>query len=397
MNLVDKIALDCGVKVGKPYIDRLFMPLKNHDFIIFDTRSKYSHGTYDYFGDVYDIIRAYLKQNNIETFQIANENSPRLPCDKCFVTINKKQEAYLISKAKLIISNENYSLYFASILNTKSIGLYSINNPKNTQPIWNRDSQIVLESSRDDNLPSYGQLAESPKTVNLIDPYQIARNILNTLNIKNDLDKFELVHLGKNFNQRIIEVIPDFTASAEVLKGASINLRLDYIDDLNQNVFYYWLNNRKVNILTNKNLNIKSLLPFKNNIIMVTVIMSDNIDEAFLKQCKQNGFRVRLHCREPEKIKDYQYKFFDWNIEKDFKTELKLKDFSNINGKSFFISSKVLISKGKQFSCRANQLQNKFLDKTQETVIFSETFEEELDYFKIYNEREESSFNSSTA
>ena len=39
MNLVDKIALDCGVKVGKPYIDRLFMPLKNHDFIIFDTRS----------------------------------------------------------------------------------------------------------------------------------------------------------------------------------------------------------------------------------------------------------------------------------------------------------------------------------------------------------------------
>ncbi|MFN9952541.1 MAG: hypothetical protein ACK55I_05515, partial [bacterium] len=102
----------------------------------------------------------------------------------------------------------------------------------------------------------YGQLAERHKTVNLIDPYQIARNILNTLNIKNDLDKFELVHLGKNFNQRIIEVIPDFTASAEVLKGASINLRLDYIDDLNQNVFYYWLSNRKVNILTNKNLNI---------------------------------------------------------------------------------------------------------------------------------------------
>lgn len=390
MNLLDKISLDCGIKADVPHIDRLFMPLKNHDFIIIDTRCKYAHGVYDFFGDVYDMIRGFLKQKNIEVFQLANENSQRLPCDKCFVTINKKQEAYLISKAKLIVSNENYSLYLAAILNTKSVGLYSVNNPKNTQPLWNRASQIVLESDRENNLPTYGQLAENPKTINLIDPYLIAKNILDSLNIPNDLQKFELVHMGKNFNQKIIEVIPDFTSSPDLLKGSSINLRLDYVQDLNHEVLFYWLNNKKVNILTDKDLNIKGLLPFKNNIIMITVMISDKITETFLKQCKQNGFRIRIHCQDENKIKDYQYKFFDWNVEKDFKSEIKMKDFENISEKSYFISSKVLISKGKQFSCRANQLINKHLDKKQEHVIFSDVFEGELDYFKIYNEREDS-------
>ena len=38
MNLTEKMALDCGVKIGQPHIDRLFMPIKNDKFIIIDTR-----------------------------------------------------------------------------------------------------------------------------------------------------------------------------------------------------------------------------------------------------------------------------------------------------------------------------------------------------------------------
>lgn len=390
MNLTEKMALDCGVKISKPHIDRLFMPVKNEKFIIFDTRAKYSSGYYDYFSDVFDLIKGYLKQNNIDVFQITTEKGHRLPCEKCYITINKKQEAYLISKAKLLISCENYGLYLASVFGTKSIGLYSIYNSKNNRPVWNSESQIILESDRNGNLPSYGELNESPKTINFISPYEIAKRILDSLNIENDLHNFELVNLGSSFAQKIIEVVPDFISNEAFLKDKSINLRLDYIDSLNANVFNYWLTNRKVNLITDKDINVNLIAPYRSNIIMLTVIMSDNISERFLKQCKSIGLKVKIFCNNKEKLSEYRFKFLNWDIEKDYDENRKLKNFKNVSDQSFFISSKVLISKGKQFSCKANFLRNKALDKTQEHVILSEDFEEELEFFKIYNERQES-------
>ena len=72
-------------------------------------------------------------------------------------------------------------------------------------------------------------------------------------------------------------------------------------------------------------------------------------------------------------------------------------DLPTISEKSKFISSKVLISKGKQFSCKANYLLNKHLDNSEENVILSREFEKEIEFFKIYNEREESTTSPSIA
>ena len=67
MNLAEKMALDCGVKISKPHVDRLFMPIRNNKFIIFDTRAKHAIGSYDYFADVFDFLKilkclTYLQQ-----------------------------------------------------------------------------------------------------------------------------------------------------------------------------------------------------------------------------------------------------------------------------------------------------------------------------------------------
>jgi hypothetical protein len=94
MNLTEKMALDCGVKVSRPYLDRYFLPIKNDNYIIIDTRCKNANGQYDYFNDVLDLIKPYLKEINIDIFQIATDKNIKLACDKCFITINKKQENY---------------------------------------------------------------------------------------------------------------------------------------------------------------------------------------------------------------------------------------------------------------------------------------------------------------
>ena len=397
MNLTEKMALDCGVKISKPYLDKYFLPIKNDNYIIIDTRSKNDTGEYDYFNDVLDLVKHYLKEADIDVFQLATEKSPKLSCDKCYISINKKQENYLISKAKLLISNENYSLYIASVFNVKSIGLYSIFNPKNTQPIWNKNSQIILESNREGNLPSYGTSKESPKTINFISPYVIAKNILDNLNIENDLHKFELVNLGKSFNQKIVEIVPDFISGEDFMKERSINLRLDYMKNLNVSIFNYWMANRKVNIITDKDININIIAPHKNRILLMTIMMSPNISERFLKHCKSIGLKLKIFCDDKEKFNEYKFKFLDWEINKDFEDNSIFNDLPTISEKSKFISSKVLISKGKQFSCKANYLLNKHLDNSEENVILSREFEKEIEFFKIYNEREESTTSSSIA
>ena len=396
MNLTEKMALDCGVKIEQPYLDQYFLPLKSDKFIIFDTRCNNPSGEYDYFIDVYDLIKGYLKQNNIQVFQFANEKNSKIPCDKCFITINKKHENYLIARSKLLITNENYTLHIASAFNTKSIGLYSLNKPANKRPIWNKQSQIILESHREGNLPSYNTCSETPKTINFISPYEIAKNILDVLNIEHDLERFELVYLGKSFHQKIVEIVPDFISTPEFMKNRSVNLRLDYIKNLNGNVFNYWLTNRKVNIITDKDINIGLLNTFKSNILLITVMMSSNISENFLKGCKSLGLKLKLFCDSKEEINNYRFKFLDWEIEKDFEEKNTLDDLKNINKNSKFISSKILISKGKQFSCKPYFFANKPIDNKEEYVILSEEFGKEIEFFKIYNEREETSTDSTS-
>jgi hypothetical protein len=390
MNLTEKMALDCGVKIGKPHIDRLFMPTKNDKFIIFDTRSRLENGEYDHYVDVIELIKDKLKQNNIDIFQICHEKSYRLSCDRCFISLNKKQEAYLISKTQLLITNENYSSYIASAFNIKSILLYSIFDPRNTAPPWNKQSQIILESNRKGNKPTYGTLKETPKTINLINPFEVAKNILDALNIKNDFEKYELVHIGENYQPKIIEIIPDFIAGPQLLINNNINLRLDLVDSLNIDVLNYWMQNRKVNIITDKNINVNLLLPFRSSIAMITIIISENIAESFLKNCKALGVPLRIFCIDKTKLNQIRLKFIDWNIEEENNSDIKFSEINKINNNSKFKSSKVLLSKGKQFSCKAKWLADKVLDKNEETVILSKEFEEELNFFKIYNEREES-------
>jgi len=396
MNLTEKMALDCGVKITKPYLDRYFLPLKTDNYIIFDTRGKNTFSEYDYYSDVLDLIKGYLKEYKIEVFQLATDKNTKLSCDKCYISINKKQENYLISKAKLLISNENYTLFTASVFNVKSIGLYSVYNPKNIQPVWNRNKQIVLESHRDGNLPSYGALKESPKTINFISPYVVAKNILDSLSIPNDLNRFELVNLGKSFHQKIVEIVPDFISSEDFMKGRSINLRLDYVKSLNSSVFNYWMTNRKVNIITDKDINVNLIAPYKNNIILMTIMMSSNISENFLKHCKAIGLKIKIFCDDREKLNEYRFKFLDWEINKDFEDNSQLKNLKGLSENSKFISSKILISKGKQFSCKANYVLNKHLDNNEEYVILSEEFEKEIEFFKIYNERKEESASSTS-
>lgn len=396
MNIAEKYALGCGLKIAKPFIDLAYLPICEDNIITIDTRCRYNDGTYDYFSDVVSLIAPFLKEKNIEIYQIASDENVKLAAKRCFIKINKKQEAYIISKSKLLIANQNYSLYLASALGIPSIGLYSLFESDTIKPIWNQHLQINIDSERYGNLPSYGQLNESPKTVNSISPYLVAKKILDALNIKNDLDRFELVHLGKEFNRKVVEIVPNYTTEEKFLQDQFVNLRLDYIENMSTDVLKFWIKNRKVNIITDKDINLSLLAPYKQNVKNITIMISDRISENFLKNCKYLGFSIKIYCNQIDKINEFRFKFLDWDIFEDKASTLPDDVKSKINETTKFTSSKILFSSGKLFSSKASFLRNSPLDKLGEHVILSKEFEEEQDYFKIYNEREQESTSSTS-
>jgi hypothetical protein len=396
MNIAEKYALECGLKIAKPFIDLAYLPICEDNIITIDTRCRYNDGTYDYFSDVVSLIAPFLKEKNIEIYQIASDENVKLAAKRCFIKINKKQEAYIISKSKLLIANQNYSLYLASALGIPSIGLYSLFESDTIKPIWNQHLQINIDSERYGNLPSYGQLNESPKTVNSISPYLVAKKILDALNIKNDLDRFELVHLGKEFNRKVVEIVPNYTTEEKFLQDQFVNLRLDYIENMSTDVLKFWIKNRKVNIITDKDINLSLLAPYKQNVKNITIMISDRISENFLKNCKYLGFSIKIYCNQIDKINEFRFKFLDWDIFEDKASTLPDDVKSKINETTKFTSSKILFSSGKLFSSKASFLRNSPLDKLGEHVILSKEFEEEQDYFKIYNEREQESTSSTS-
>lgn len=396
MNIAEKYALGCGLKIAKPFIDFAYLPICEDNIITIDTRCRYNDGTYDYFSDVVSLIAPFLKEKNIEIYQIASDENVKLAAKRCFIKINKKQEAYIISKSKLLIANQNYSLYLASALGIPSIGLYSLFESDTIKPIWNQHLQINIDSERYGNLPSYGQLNESPKTVNSISPYLVAKKILDALNIKNDLDRFELVHLGKEFNRKVVEIVPNYTTEEKFLQDQFVNLRLDYIESMSTDALKFWIKNRKVNIITDKDINLSLLAPYKQNVKNITIMISDRISENFLKNCKYLGFSIKIYCNQIDKINEFRFKFLDWDIFEDKASTLPDDVKSKINETTKFTSSKILFSSGKLFSSKASFLRNSPLDKLGEHVILSKEFEEEQDYFKIYNEREQESTSSTS-
>ena len=65
-----------------------------------------------------------------------------------------------------------------------------------------------------------------------------------------------------------------------------------------------------------------------------------------------------------------------------------MNKIKNISENCKYESSKIIISKGKKYPSKAAYLAGIPLDKNGNDVILNESFEEELDYFKIYNETE---------
>lgn len=380
MNILEKYSTTCGTKIKEPYVAHSYFPMHLDKYIVIDNRNRNIFNTYDLYDDVISYIYPTLIENGIGIIDFAINERRILPKTHPYIQLSKKQEAYILKNSLLNICSDNYSSYISECFNVPSIGLYSTMPSSVTKPYWNKN-HTVLESSRLGNLPSYFD-AETPKCINFISPEEITNEIFKILNINKKIEN-KTIYTGNYYAIKLIEVIPDFIPDKNYLTGKSINVRMDYCFD--EKILQYWLSDRFSNILTNKQIDVRILEHFKQNIAQFTVDINDSFDSEYLKMVQEAGINLKIFCSDVEKINQYRIKFFDFEIEESiFKSKKDFLDaYKEVNSNLKFLSSKILISRGKKYSCKASLDKDIELGSSFEDVIDDKVFWDDLDYYRI--------------
>ena len=210
MHIVEQYAINCGAKINKPFIREEFFPLTFDKYITLHSPNKFPSRDYDYWQEVIDLIHPFLLKNNIKIIQIGSPDERMY--SKCVRTngmTNYKQLAYIIKNSLLHVGVDSLPIHLASIYDKKILAIFSNVYKEISKPYWgSSDNQILIQSDRKNKKPSFSTF-EEPKTINNISPSEISSKILNLLGIKNDLIKYEYIHLGKEFNRYKIDQIPN--------------------------------------------------------------------------------------------------------------------------------------------------------------------------------------------
>ena len=85
MNLTEKYALSCGVKIREPYVGSSYFPVPDGRYIIIDNRSRETSSTYDLFTDVIGYLKPILDRENISILSFSKDENSTIPDTHSFI------------------------------------------------------------------------------------------------------------------------------------------------------------------------------------------------------------------------------------------------------------------------------------------------------------------------
>jgi hypothetical protein len=271
----------------------------------------------------------------------------------------------------------------ASANNKKIVALYSYCYAQNCSPVWGdrKDHTLIEVDWQKYGKPSFS-LQEDDKKINKINPEVIAKAVLDQLEVANDLDKIQTIHIGKSFHSPIIEIIPDDGPIPVLIKEKVCNVRLDYL--FNEKKLLQLASISFLNIISNKPIDLGLLNTIKGKISGMTFIVDASFDINYLKAVKNLGVKLIVTAPNNDSWGKLAEKFFDFALEKEqVVTKDSVKDSDKLNEQWIFSSEKIIIANGKIFSSKASWKNNQAkLDKYSK-VIDSPDFWEESEHFHI--------------
>jgi len=386
MHLVETYALNCGLKIDKPYIYRKYCPLPFDKFISFQPCSKYDSKSYDFWQEVINQLIPKLHNEGIHIVQIGGKDEK--PIENCYhlqgkTTIN--QAAYIISKSLVHFGADSFGVHIASCYNKPLVALYSNSLPENAGPYFGeKNNHILLEINKENRKPSYSA-QENPKTINEIDPIKITNAILQKLNLPPI--NIKTIFLGESYHRKLVESVPDSVISDIRKLGVdSLIMRMDY--NFNEDVLNEQLKRNPCSIVTDKTINFNILNQSKHNISQIIYILNNDNDIKFVQNIKKLGKPFALVTKQSEEfIKSIKYNYMDYDniIKENIFVKNNIKDIENINiDNMYYKSNKFTISLGKIYNSKAAYLKKIEYTNSLGSIIDIPEFWEEAKYLYIF-------------
>ena len=384
MHLVEQYSLAMGARIDKPFIETNYYPLPFKKYIVVENGADIKSRIYGMWSDVISEIKPYLDERNISIVQIGHKDSEPIPAvfDLRGRTATT-QQAFLLKNSMLHCSTNDFLLDIASSFNVPVVAMYGNTFAGVAKPYWGNESQhIILESHRNGNKPSF-LAEENPRTINLINPEDIAYSILKLLNAKAK-DKQETKFIGDLYTTHILEAVPDFSPPQSFNPGIIINLRMDYKFDLQNMV--NWGSNRKVNIFTNKVIDLNHLNAIKNNIVGIQQEVCTDLNTKYLSILNNLQIRCELFTKNERALGKLRMKYFDYKVSlKKEKSREDAKDkLSELSNDLFYKSNKLLFSNGKKYLSKYDYSVDRDYNGTDLQVVDDPKFWQDQDHVRIY-------------
>jgi hypothetical protein len=397
MHLVETYSLSTGSKIKKPFIHKKFFPLPFEKYITIQNSSGMQGKCYDYFQEVINFVHEDLEKAGYKIIQIGTKEDRAL---NNVVNLqgqtNINQTAFILENSKLHIGNDSFAIHMCSAFDVPLIGLYSVSSPEIAGPFWKNKNQICLTPKN--WKPSFNP-NESPKKINEIKIESIIESIKLLLNI-NFSQNIETLFIGQRYDQILLESIPSIILQNNIFPEVPLNIRFDYIEQIQENDYICTLNNlniRKCAIITDKALEIEKLAQLKDKIINLFYdITFNNIDFDFINKVKLLGIKIDFIFNKSKnkdesilnnkKLELVEHQEIIHIVEDTQKPTEKIKE------SAFYKSKKIIFGNNSAYLSKAAYLENKpiNLDKLDMVQKISDInnidllIEEDADYCLFY-------------
>lgn len=358
MNLLERAALDTGLKITRSAITEHFFPLPFSDYVVLQADARFESRKYEYWVEVLTLIGPILTEKGIQIVTVGAPGELILNGTHCLVgktTIN--QLAYIIKNSKLVFGPDSLSLHLAGHYNVPFVGLYPNMFHEQSQPYFgNKLQQICLEPLRKGLKPSYSAV-EQPKTINWIKPETIAAHVLSLLGLGESVFPQSLF-FGQYYTRKIIENVPDQVVGVEGLGVDNIIMRMDFLH--NEDILAEQLQKSKCSIITKRPINPELIKAFKTQIVEVVYEIDEEYSLEFVDCLQKAGLNYVLFTyKNDEWLNPIKLDFFDYRMvnskgrmTKDSISELKDIPVNEI----LFKSNKFTLSKGKIYLSKSHWL-----------------------------------------
>lgn len=341
MTLTDHFAKDAGVLTSPPEFPSVYTSIPDGKYITICSGSFSPSRIYDWYKKAIDLLPASLLED-YKFVQIGDAaDYPIHGAIDLRGKVDIRQIAYVIERSSLHVGNDHVCIHISGCKNIPFVGLCAVTNKSAFIPKY-KGKFICLEPEREGK-PSYAA-EETPKSINLIRPEDVAASICEILNLPYS-KAIKTLKVGPLFNEERLDVITDFPVAPKLLDGRNLVCRYDLSPNPQALTHFYTFYGGA--LFTDRPVDIKIIEAFQSKIPHICYFLDGNYSKEFIHFLHISGIPYDLiSFKTGDNLGKLKLDLFDFN---QIKTPV-VHDIENITAETRIDTNRLFLSQGRFYS-----------------------------------------------